>query len=509
MPTPCPPLVGFWCMFAAETNTALISICFIFVLWGLCARRSAKHDAKMYDIGGYPIVTTWLFFTKRYDFITDTFKRTGLKMFRFRVLQHHVVALSGEEGRKIFFSEKNFDSEAGYRILGVQAPDPRELNIETSIDGRFVKHVQSLLRKDRMMEVIPHLLEDVNQRMDNWGNNGKINPFEEMHDLVFQMTVRMGTCRELADNQEDTARLSELFLLHEQAASLISLLLPWLPGPAKQTKKKATRGLFEILSHYVDLRRKSNADSADALDMLIRDGHDNATTIAYTLGIIFAGVLNTGMITCWALVHLGNQPKWKEKVTDEVRGLLLNHDDASESGPDSLQCRFSAVPLNAWEEEMPVLDLVIKETIRFTMTGTALRRNIGGDMAVGENVIRHGDFVAYSLGDAHFDGQIYPDPLSFDPARFLNEEERQEDELSSKVTFPFLGWGAGRHPCAGMRAAKLEIKLAIAVFLFKFDYDIVDASGKYTKRLPQPDRNNLNNAKPIGDPCYLKFERKI
>ncbi|KAJ7837023.1 hypothetical protein B0H14DRAFT_2792574, partial [Mycena olivaceomarginata] len=47
------------------------------------------------------------------------------------------------------------------------------------------------------------------------------------------------------------------FRLHEQAASSISLLLPWLPGRAKQTKKKATKGLFDLLSRYVDLRRKS------------------------------------------------------------------------------------------------------------------------------------------------------------------------------------------------------------------------------------------------------------
>jgi hypothetical protein len=65
------------------------------------------------------------------------------------------------------------------------------------------------------------------------------------------------------------------------------------------------------------------------------------------------------------------------------------------------------------------------------------------------------------------------------------------------VPFPFLERAAvGLNfftVCAGLRflrtakTAKLEIKLAIALFLSKFDYDIVDASGK----LPQPDRNNI------------------
>lgn len=157
-----------------------------------------------------------------------------------------------------------------------------------------------------LFQVIPNLVEDINDRMDDWGKNGKMNPFKEMHDvrfcidsnlpfypysslkrsqLVFQMTVRMGTCRELADNRQATARLSELFLLHEQATSPISLLLPWLPGRDKKTKETATRGLFDILSNYVDLRRKSNVQSNDGIDLLIATGYDDATTISVSTAV--------------------------------------------------------------------------------------------------------------------------------------------------------------------------------------------------------------------------------
>ncbi|KAJ7043161.1 cytochrome P450 [Mycena alexandri] len=498
-----PPSEGFWRTLETSPTIIILLFSFCFIVFGFLSARSKSRDkdsAKMYHLGGYPMLSAWLFFTKRYDFMCGTFKRTGQKMFRFRVLQHHVVALSGEEGRKAFLSEKNFDLQEGYRILGGPAPDPRDINIEP-VDGGatlFVKHVLNLFRKDRIMDVTPHLLEDVNRRMDDWGKSGKINPFQEMYNLIFQMTVRMGTCRELADDPQATARLSKFFLLHEKAASPISLLLPWLPGRAKQAKEQATRGLYDLLSQYVDLRRRSSVRSADAIDMLVADGHDDATAIAFTLGIIFAGVVNTGINVCWTIIYLGDEPGWKQKVVDEVKTLLFNH--GSTTGP--IHQRFSAVPLNAWEEEMPVLDAVIKETIRFTMSGTALRRNIGGDMLIAHKTVRNGDFLAYSLGDIHFDDQIYPNPLSFDPDRFL---EPRED--ASKVLFPFLGWGAGRHPCAGMRAAKLEIKFAIALFLSKFEYSVVDASGKAPKCLPQPDRNNIQNAKPLGDPCYLKFER--
>ncbi|KAF7359310.1 Lanosterol 14-alpha demethylase [Mycena sanguinolenta] len=499
-PEPRPSLL----LTSMSANMILLPVtgCFIFVFW-LFLGRSTRNPTSNFDISRSPMVLAWLFFTKRYDFISDTFKRTGQKMFRFRVLQYNVVALAGEEGRKLIFSEKNFNFREGYRILGAQAPRLQDINIKTEDNTNFAKLILNLFRKERVVNVTPYLLEDAERRMDQWGNDVKINPFEEMHSLVFQMTIRMATCRELADNLEATARLSELFLLHEQALSPISFFLPWFPGRAKQTKQKATTAMFELLSRYVDLRRKSSVKSSDVIDTLIADGYDDSTIIDITLGIIFAGVFNTGMVACWTLIHLGDKFKWKAKVAEEVAALLLNY--ASESDPT--QRRFSAVPLDAWEEEMPNLDFVIKETMRFNLAVIALRRNLGGDMVVGENTIRDGDFVAYSFGDAHLNDQIYSDPFSFDPARFSDEEH--QDKSISKVSLPFLGWGAGRHPCPGMRAAKLEIKLAVAMFLSKFDYDIVDASGKYPKRLPRPDRNNIQGAKPIGDPCYFKLQKKI
>jgi len=49
----------------------------------------------------------------------------------------------------------------------------------------------------------------------------------------------------------------------------------------------------------------------------------------------------------------------------------------------------------------------------------------------------------------------------------------------------------GRHPCAGMKVAKLEIKLILAMLLVGYEYTLVDGSGKYPKTFPKPDRNDI------------------
>lgn len=48
----------------------------------------------------------------------------------------------------------------------------------------------------------------------------------------------------------------------------------------------------------------------------------------------------------------------------------------------------------------------------------------------------------YLIDDVHMNPEIYPDPLTWDPARYA--PGREEDK---KVPNAFLGWGAGFHPC--------------------------------------------------------------
>ena len=72
----------------------------------------------------------------------------------------------------------------------------------------------------------------------------------------------------------------------------------------------------------------------------------------------------------------------------------------------------------------------------------------------------------------------------FDPGRHLDEE-------GGKKQTPFVGWGAGRHPCLGMRFAKLEIKWIAALFVTAFDYNVVNSANEILEKLPQPNRNTV------------------
>ena len=189
---------------------------------------------------------------------------------------------------------------------------------------------------------------------------------------------------------------------------------------------------------------------------------------------------------------------------DELESLVASHSHNLSS--DHLHKQLASIPLQAWEEETPVLDLIIRETLRLTMTGAPSRRIIYGDLQIGGLTVKLGDFIVYSQADAHLDPEIYPNPHKFDPERYL--PGREEDRKQANA---YLAWGAGnysaislfllfpvddilsgRHPCAGMKMAKVEIKLVLASVLLGYDYKLVDSTGKQPSKLPLQDRNDIH-----------------
>lgn len=160
------------------------------------------------------------------------------------------------------------------------------------------------------------------------------------------------------------------------------------------------------------------------------------------------------------LLHLGLLPKWKSLILAEIRSACALHvPPAHASLP--LHQQLDYLPFDAWESSFPLLDLCLKDSIRLHLQGAALRRNLmgrdvsfssggsgGGGGEKVEQVVPDGALVAYHLDEIHQDPEVYAEPTKFDPERYL--PDRAEDK---KVPFGWLGWGAGRHPCLGMRVS--------------------------------------------------------
>ena len=188
-------------------------------------------------------------------------------------------------------------------------------------------------------------------------------------------------------------------------------------------------------------------------------------------------------MSSWIILYLHANPTWKAKATAEVRSFIAKH---GEEKPENLFEQLSKVPPEIWEDEMPILDVCLRETIRMTLSGASLRRVMpkATTPIINGHQLQPGSFVAYPIADAHLNPDIYSNPHTWDPERYARGEDKKQH-------WAYIGWGTGRHPCLGMRFAKLEVKIILAMFLTQFEYDVVDELGNAITRLPEPHRDNL------------------
>jgi cytochrome P450 len=133
------------------------------------------------------------------------------------------------------------------------------------------------------------------------------------------------------------------------------------------------------------------------------------------------------------LTFLGSNPSWLAATVAELEDLVHNH--ATTSAKDaSLHTQLASIPLHAWETATPILDSVIRETLRLAQPHVAMRRNMGPDLALpGGTTVPSGAFVVYPFSDVHLNPALYPDPWRFDPSR----------PEPKGVDLGYVGWGGG------------------------------------------------------------------
>ncbi|KAK1993525.1 cytochrome P450 [Colletotrichum falcatum] len=112
-------------------------------------------------------------------------------------------------------------------------------------------------------------------------------------------------------------------------------------------------------------------------------------------------------------------------------------------------------------ERLPLLNAVIEETLRLygAAPGNLPRSVPLGGATLGGYFIPEGTVVETQAYTLHRNPDVYPDPLRFDENRFLipNLVTREQKQLLTP-------WGAGTRTCLGVHLARMELRLATAIF---------------------------------------------
>ncbi|KAG8856452.1 hypothetical protein FRB96_006418 [Tulasnella sp. 330] len=403
--------------------------------------------------------------------------RTG--NFSFNLGQYQVVGISSDAARDTFFTNPHFAPGAGY---GVIFGEGRDDELRSQNEKIAMPKIRSLMTTERLEPAIPQMMADVNARLDEFGSSGSVNPFHAIQKIVFQLTIRKIGCDEIADDPKLRTQVLNVVEVTDNGHALATFLFPWLPLPKVLRKIWSSVTMYRIVRRVVRDREATGRRGKDALQMLLDNGDSVQSIVEFIFGGLFAGLGNSGGTSAWLLCHLAAHPEWMARVRAELAQLGAKYAPA-EDRQAPLAKQLLSVPMEGWESGVPTLELCVRETLRMYLQAPMMRKNMSRDQIVidKDEVVAPGAVMLFYSGAVMMNPEIYKDPEVWDPTRYL--PDRAEDKSGQHV---WVGWGCGKHPCRGMRFAKLEQSIIAAFFVTRFEYDLLDSEGRKVVEPPRP-----------------------
>ncbi|KAJ3492662.1 hypothetical protein NLG97_g5236 [Lecanicillium saksenae] len=490
--------VSTWPLSRWLATTAVLAVSTLaFALANLLLQRPKLPKNAPILIKGWPIFGSIDFYLRRNDFLKRERKRHGGQPFSFYYGRYPIVSLVGEAGRTFLYTSRQFDLRAGFSTLLAASPSA-DTNIDNPVENQITLF-KKILTRERLIDALPKMAEDTDAAISMLSFSDRpVLIFPLMYRLIYRLTHRTGGVHEIAEDEKLLDSTLKNFAKIEYCSPL-QIMFPNWPLPSLLLKLWAGFSLHQTIVGAMSERRRTGRSEVDALQYLMDLGEPDLEIVKCIIGILFSGLLNTGATSAWILCYLAENHEWYCKVQTEVDHFISQHRmTPDESILDILQ----RVSYHDWDTQLPTLYLCLRETLRLNLSGPALRKNLSDEDLIipGTNsVVPKKAFVFYSMDEVHLDEGIYPNPLSWDPARHLPGREE-----GSANPHAFVGWGSGLHPCIGLKFATLEIFVAVVTMFAHHDFSLVEQDGRSRNRpLPQLNRNDLSVSLPT-DKIYLK-----
>ena len=211
--------------------------------------------------------------------------------------------------------------------------------------------------------------------------------------------------------------------------------------------RKPLRELDEYLFGIIADRRRLTIDDGtngpsstvhypnDLLQHLIDAGLSDQIIRDQMLTMMIAGHDTSTALLAWVFAMLGQHPEVHKQLVEEVNTL----------------------------EKSPLLDQVIKETLRLYPPIHIGNRRVTQDLHFDEGTIPAGERMFYSIYLTHRDESIWKDAEDFCPARFAHGRKTPP--------FAYVPFGGGPRACIGAAFGQAEARLVIAYLLKTFTFE--------------------------------------
>ncbi|MFD5121331.1 cytochrome P450 [Streptomyces sp. NPDC058385] len=320
------------------------------------------------------------------------------------------------------------------------------------------RQLQPAFATPEIKRYVDIMRDEVTTTVDAWQSGQTLDVREAMVELSLNMLAKTVFGGSL---QGETFRQLRRDLSIVMTGVGARIMLPtWaakVPLPFNRRFDRAREGVRATVGRAVDELRASGHDTGDMLSLLLHatDSETGEPLTAHEISseiitLAVAGTETTASVLSWVLYELSRNPAIEAGVLDELHQVVGERPIA-----------FGDVM------RLPYLRRVIDEALRLHHTGFLVTRRTTTETRLGEWILPAGVELAYCQHAWHRDPELFPDPLRFDPDRWL--EATQPSPSSGYIPF-----GTGAHKCIGDRFALTEMITAIATIVRRVRLELPD-----------------------------------
>ncbi|KAI8801901.1 cytochrome P450 [Cladochytrium replicatum] len=331
--------------------------------------------------------------------------------------------------------------------------------------------------------VLATLKSVLRKRVIEWESicktGGTCDCFEQGEQMVLDVNTKMMFGDDW--DEKDLADYKWAFLISDPGTWItnpVNLMLPFL---GRDLRNRANKVLVDTTTRqaqkHVEKGLRPNECSLDFFLQELAPSVDKPAYHAWHLEM--ASFVTTANASSWLLIHLADDPSLQRRVREEIESIVPKDADLT---IDHLS-------------QMAFMESLAREVIR-THLPTAAARMAVSELEYEGLRIPKGSVVAFPHVSVHYSEDNYEDPFAFKPDRFLGGERKDELEISENIrNCTLLTFGAGRHPCLGMRLAMIELKVLAYEILTQYDL-------KLSNKVEMPSLKGVGFEKPkASDEC--------
>lgn len=219
----------------------------------------------------------------------------------------------------------------------------------------------------------------------------------------------------------------------------------------KASGKKLGRSfdvLDKVLHHYESEHKGRTNMSREC----IRQLRDEFKTF------MLAGHETSAAMMTWALYELMMDEDLVNQMNEEAEQVFEKTLDWKEVGLEKLPSRDKL-------SKLVLSEACLKESLRKYSVVPTVVRQVVKPTQVGPHLLPKGTSVMIAIQAVHHDSKYWPNPMKFDPSRFVNEKPKP---------YTFLPFIDGPRNCLGQYLALLESKMVISLLVQRYHLELVN-----------------------------------